>query len=276
MFRLANRYLEVHPRAFKVRTVFGAQLQGTTSDFIQRRVYLFGVWEPNLTHWIANRLEPGDTFVDVGANIGYYSLLASGLVGEGEIFAIEASPPIYAELLRHLHLNSTRNVRPINIAVSSHSGRTRLFLKQLESPGTTSMVEEEGASLQAETEMAPMTALFTKEAFSRIRLIKIDVEGAEWSVVKGLAELLEHSSLDLEILVEVNPKRIMLEGGTISELIAVFKQAGFHAYRIANDYSYEAYAKFRPQPVIALDDAIDDETEILFSRSGLADVQVSG
>lgn len=272
MFRLANRYLEVHPRPFKVRTVFGAVLQGTTSDFIQRRIYLFGVWEPNLTHWIAKRLGPGDTFVDIGANIGYYSLLASGLVGEGEVFAIEASPAIYAQLLQHLRLNSALNVTPINIAVSSQSGRTRLYLKQLDSPGTTSMVQEEGASLQAESEMAPMTALFTRDAFSRVRLIKIDVEGAEWSVVKGMADLLGHANAGLEVLVEVNPKRTMLEGGTISDLIGVFTQAGFHAYRITNDYSYEAYAKFQPQSVVALDHAIVDETEILFSRLGLADL----
>ncbi|SCF63177.1 hypothetical protein GA0115259_100393 [Streptomyces sp. MnatMP-M17] len=66
-----------------VRSRFGARFAVDTQDLIQRYIYLFGVWEPHMTRWLRGRLEPGDTFVDVGANIGYYSVLASQLVGDG-------------------------------------------------------------------------------------------------------------------------------------------------------------------------------------------------
>src|SRR4051794_26991463 len=67
--------------AFRSRTIFGAKITGDTADLIQRYIYFFGVWEPDITAWLRSALKPGDCFVDVGANIGYYTLLASQVVG---------------------------------------------------------------------------------------------------------------------------------------------------------------------------------------------------
>ena len=81
------------PHTFACRTRFGGVMTGNTEDLIQRHLYFFGNWEPNISAWIASRLQRGDCFVDIGANIGHYSLLASNLVGdEGCVVAIEAAP----------------------------------------------------------------------------------------------------------------------------------------------------------------------------------------
>ncbi len=63
-------------------TTFGATLRVNASDIVGKHLYYFGVWEPTITKWIAERLKPGDCFVDVGANLGYYTLLASKIVGQ--------------------------------------------------------------------------------------------------------------------------------------------------------------------------------------------------
>ena len=73
-------YFQYAKFPFSTRTLFGGQFTGNTVDVIQRFIYYFGIWEPALTYWIRNRLKPGDVFVDVGANIGYFTVLASGLV----------------------------------------------------------------------------------------------------------------------------------------------------------------------------------------------------
>jgi hypothetical protein len=115
-------------RPFVARTVFGAALAGRTKDLIQRHIFYFGVWEPNLTSFLASRLRDGDVFVDVGANIGYFSLLASRLVGRhGKVVAIEASPNIFAMLSANLARNGAANVEAINIAVSDRVGTTQLL-----------------------------------------------------------------------------------------------------------------------------------------------------
>src|SRR6266511_4042352 len=75
-----------------VVTKRGVRLLVETDDLIQGYIYLFGVWEPNITDWIRRTLLPGDTFVDVGSNIGYYSTLAARLVGSaGSVVAIDGS-----------------------------------------------------------------------------------------------------------------------------------------------------------------------------------------
>src|SRR5882757_4827335 len=109
-----NPILRQYPRRRIVRARFGARFAVDTQDLIQRYIYMFGVWEPHMTRWLQSRLRPGDTFVDVGANIGYYSILASRLVGdEGRVVALEASPAFHQQLLKQVRLNEGRNVRAV-------------------------------------------------------------------------------------------------------------------------------------------------------------------
>jgi FkbM family methyltransferase len=253
-------------------TTFGVAFEGVTSDFIQQRLYLFGIWEPNLTHWITNRLKSGDTFIDVGANIGYYTLLASRLVKEGAVWAIEASPAIHKDLCHHLELNGATNVRTVNAALASKRERVQLFQRWEHNPGATTMFAEPESKLMAETDAIPLTDLLSPEEFAKVRMIKIDVEGAEWSVAQGMASLLSHAAPDLELLVEASPQR---GGYESSSLIKAFTDHGFNAYRLDNDYSYRAYASPKPRRLSVLDPDLRSETEIVFSRANLTGVQVT-
>src|SRR5439155_18352535 len=104
-------------RDFDCRTRYGSRMLGNTQDLIQRHIYYFGNWEPNISAWIGATLKRGDCFVDVGANIGHYSLLASAIVGlEGSVVAIEAAPWIHALLDRHVALNRRPNIRTVPVA----------------------------------------------------------------------------------------------------------------------------------------------------------------
>jgi hypothetical protein len=104
--RIVDPYLAWEPRAFRARTAFGFHVEGDSKDLIQQWVYYFGIWEPALTTWIRRRLRRGDLFVDVGANIGYFALLASKAVGRsGRVVAIEASAVIFDSLRRNIVAN---------------------------------------------------------------------------------------------------------------------------------------------------------------------------
>src|SRR5262249_10578177 len=97
--KVVNPHFAWQSHEFVATTVFGTRLAGNTIEILQQYVYYFGMWEPNLTRWIWERLRPGDTFIDVGANIGYFSLLAAKRVGAtGRVVAIEASPKIFSAL----------------------------------------------------------------------------------------------------------------------------------------------------------------------------------
>ena len=113
--------------------VLGSEFVCFLPDLIQRQIYLFGIWEPDITSFVKRRLAPGDNFIDVGSHVGYYAALASEIVGTtGRVVAIEASPLIYKMLLSNLRLNGRwRNIRGINVAVSASEERLAVYRPQL-------------------------------------------------------------------------------------------------------------------------------------------------
>src|SRR5262249_8755716 len=136
-----------HPRRRVVDTLDGTRLAVDTQDLIQRYVYLFGVWEPHLTAWLRGRLRPGDTFVDVGANVGVFSVLASRLVGErGRVVSIEASPVFHERLLRQAELNGCGNLRAVNAAVADSRRTLTFVLASSRNMGANSIVPYDGVA----------------------------------------------------------------------------------------------------------------------------------
>src|SRR5205814_351485 len=100
------------------RTRFGSVMKIDTRDAIQRFVYFFGVFEPTITKYLMESLRRSDIYIDIGANVGYHSLLASKLVGPtGKVFAFEASPSIFQILTENLQANHATNVVAFNLAV---------------------------------------------------------------------------------------------------------------------------------------------------------------
>lgn len=119
----------IGPFQADVVTAWGARWTCRLSDHIQFWIYLLGIWEPDITAFVRRRLAPGDTFVDVGAHVGYYTVLASGLVGEsGRVVAVEPSPRNFGLLTANLALdNRRRNVRAVNMAAASQRGTVDIW-----------------------------------------------------------------------------------------------------------------------------------------------------
>jgi hypothetical protein len=97
----------------------GIRMRCRLPDVIQMYVYLFGTWEPDLAGLLRRRLRPGDTFIDVGANIGCMTALAGRLVGpRGTVVAIKPCPAAIAALQETVARNDLTNVRLVACAVS--------------------------------------------------------------------------------------------------------------------------------------------------------------
>jgi FkbM family methyltransferase len=259
---------------FEASTRFGARLRGNTQDFIQRHVYYFGLWEPNLTAFLARRLRPGDVFIDVGANIGYFALQAARLLGPtGSVVAIEASPSIYDMLTRNLALNGARNVRAVNVAVADRPSMLQLFRGPIDNCGGTSLVVDgtPGSTFECVVRAEPLGEIVSAEEWRRARLVKIDVEGAEADVVAGMLPLLARAPRDLELVVEIAPDMLEKQGKRPEDVLKIFRAAGFHAYRIENDYTAASYLNpataRRPTRIT---EPLVTQTDVVFSRTDAA------
>lgn len=261
------------PETRLARTRAGQKFYADTGDLIQSYLYLFGVWEPNLTHWLSRTLNPGDTFIDVGANIGYYTALAARLVGaEGHVAAIEPAPEFAAAIRANLELNGCRNVRLVNAAASDGPRRLDFYQPNRFNRGNTTSVLA-GAALDTRPrprfsiDSDALPELLTATELRRARLVKIDVEGAEYSVVRGLLPALSSMRSDVELVIEVNPELLAAQGQTAADLVAVLAEHGFCAYRMPNGYCVSDYLPRRPPaPPGRWRSAITELSDYVFSR----------
>ncbi len=259
-----------YPATAVAQTRHGSRFLVHTSDIIQRYLYMFGTWEPHLSAWIRRRLKTGDTFVDVGANIGYYTMLASQRVGPtGRVVAIEPSPRFLPHLRAAVQLNQADNVRTVSYAVAAEPGQVEMYMADPGNPGGTSMVKPRLVHASFHTSAMPLAAIVTPAEIRSARLIKIDVEGAEAAAVQSLSPLLDLLRPDAELIIEVTPRTLAKQGLDVQDVITPLRQAGFHTYRIVNDYDATTYpaAIDAPEPPRRWERQVTEMSDLVFSRT---------
>ena len=257
--------------ALEATTRFGARMNVRFPDSIQSFVYFFGVWEPAITAYLTQALTAGDIVIDIGANVGYDTLLASHLIGcNGHVHAIEASPHVYRLLTQNLALNRTANVTPYHVAVCATDCQVPVFLHGGENLGGTTIVpavaRRRHVTLETTVPGRPLPAIVPEAAILAARLIKIDVEGAEWPVIQGFAHLLPRLSARTELLIEVSAEGLLDHGTSILAFLRLFREAGFAPFSIGNRYTVDPYLETAPEPPQTLTDQAFDQLDILFRR----------
>jgi FkbM family methyltransferase len=155
--------------------------------------FIFGTYESTCYKKLTENLGVGLVGVDIGANLGYFSILMGRLVGEsGRIFAFEPMPDTYESLCKNISLNHLSNTSTVNAAVSDKAGSIRLFTEpSAKLSKTASMV---GYRLEGERGVTIVPSIRLDDYFSATSclpsLIMMDVEGAELSVLNGARQLI--------------------------------------------------------------------------------------
>jgi FkbM family methyltransferase len=262
-----NRALKRHPRPFRAaRTAAGFTVDGDTADLIQRYLYVFGTWEPDISHWLTDHLRPGDVVVDIGANIGYFSLLAASRVGPtGRVLAFEPVPSI-ADLLAD---NVRRNDLPVDVhrvVVGDVAGTTEIFKSAGSNIGRSGTAGGDGTVSEGRVPVVCAADAIDKELWDRIRFIKIDVEGDERRVLRGLEPLLAALPADAAVFVEVTPADLEARGESADELMATMRNLGFAAFAVPNSYKAEQYARYTRQHPTPLRETPRTQTDVIFVR----------
>ena len=224
-------------------TSFGAVLTCRLPDLIATYIWVFQEWEPDLTRFIASRLRDGDVFIDVGANIGYYSLLAAGPVGVGGgVVAVEASSAMFGELHHNVVVSDHGDrIREVNMAAAAKTGTSTVFTGPRHNAGMTTTVPSRGLHAESTVEAKPLEEILTFQEITSARLIKIDVEGAEPDVLAGMHNIIGTLRDDAEIVVELSPQWWPDRQLTPADVLRPFVEAGFHVYAMANSYAAWRY-----------------------------------
>jgi len=200
------------------------------NKLIFKLLYLLSI--PDLTKPFKEIIKPGMIVIDIGANIGYYSLVASMLVGKnGKVIAFEPELKNYAKLCKNIKFSKYSNIIPINKALSDKDGKIKLFINKNDASdhrtynpaGNRNAIEINAAMLD--------TFLSQKDYGCKVDFIKIDVQGFESFVLKGMNQIIKKNP-NLKIITEFWPNGLREAGSSPKKFLEDLEKYGFKFFEI--------------------------------------------
>ena len=196
----------------------------------ERRTYFSGSYYQNeLEYLYPLILRRGDQYLDIGANIGMTSLMASSLIGqEGKGFAFEPNPEAFERLSRHFELNHTLNLEPIPLALSNQEADVDLVLPPGNSGLGSLAIVHNGSGRSFKVRTTTGHSYLERLDPNKPTVIKIDVEGHEVKALKGIEEVLAWP--DVAIVAEVIDVMLRRAGDSADALIELLETHGFRPF----------------------------------------------
>ncbi len=252
---------------FPVRVFFDRQLSAYMAvnlrDWGGRWYYFTGKYFDQMNQLLIHKLlGEGDTYIDIGANVGVHTITASRVVGErGFVIAIEPHPTTFSYLKAHLVINRITNVSSRNVGLSDSAGELELSSAN-ERSGAFSFRSVAQRRHIVKVPVVVGDQIIDKSLLRNRVLVKVDTEGFEHHVLRGLKELMCYK--EIGFVIEVTDLWLRETGSSAAELYAELKEQGFQAYNLRLVYSWL-------RPVLALEPSSVpplNQRDILFVRAG--------
>jgi FkbM family methyltransferase len=234
LYYFVQRYIFCNKFLIAINPKYGVKLRFKTEDAVGRCIYKTGTYERVLTNYLTRYIpfEERDIFVDVGANIGWYSLVMSKVMPPTcRIYAFEPDQ-LNSEILRqNRDLNRCSNLEIITKALGEESGRATLFLYPDKNRGRHSMIPLGGNDEQRTIEVVSLDDYFKEQGVdvTKIKLLKIDIEGFEYPALLGAKMALQNIP---NVLMEYSPEYMEKGGFEPLKLIELMEELNFNAHRI--------------------------------------------
>lgn len=219
-------------KGLAVRRVLGHTMHLDLNDRgVCLPIYLNGIYEPEETILFRDLVKPGMVVVDIGAHVGYYTLIAAAGVGQqGRVFAFEPHPSNYSLLVRNVETNRYRNVITIPNAVSDRSGSLRLF-EGWANTGDHRIYDTCDGRPWINVRSTTLDEFFSDWGEDRVDVIKMDIQGAEGAAFRGMTNVVQNNQ-NLRIISEFWPLAIEGFGYSSRGVLDTFAEHGFRFYLI--------------------------------------------
>lgn len=244
--------------------VQGWRLEWHPTVWYMIRKWAMGRYEPHVLDRFSAHVEPGMHIVDVGANFGIYSLVASGqLEGDGQVWAFEPNPTVYEILARNVEENELSDVvETVRRAVSDEDGEQIYQVDpRLSGTGEIQSGDNSRARFYEEhrVETVRLDTYFAEQGWPEADLVKMDVEGHEFAVLDGMRELSKRNP-QMELVLEYGLDHLERAGVEPADLIARLKDLGFDSFEIVD---------FEEPVMLDLPDDLDELASLVAGRGSL-------
>ncbi len=226
---LLNRFVLGRERLTARADHFDLRLRVRSRDVIGRHIYKYGSHERETTEFLIGNLDlaDGDVIFDVGANIGWYSLILDRIAGatRTDIYAFEPDPENFALLAENVESNRAAHVHPEQLGVSDRQGSFELHLFGGSNRGRHSMLPiHDGETIEIAT--VTLDGFWQAEALGerRPRFLKMDIEGFELNALRGAAGVLARCPT---VMLEYSPRYMRAAGIEPGDLLALMQAQGF-------------------------------------------------
>jgi len=212
----------------------GCRMQLDLHEQVSRMIYFLGTHEPNETALVERILQPDWVVIDIGAQIGFYTLLIAHKLDPsmGRVYSVEANPRTYQRLRYHVMTNELHHVTVMNRAIGEESGTVDLYPGPDHNTGLSSVHERKRGIVPVTVSQITLDELVHKYGLRRCDLIKIDVEGAEGGVLRGGRRTLER--FKPRLLIELNKPMLERSGTSPATLAVSLSDLGYKFYDVAN------------------------------------------
>jgi FkbM family methyltransferase len=179
--RLTHKYLDIE-------LIYNVKIRCYPDSYSAAAALYCGLYDYNEMNFLLRYLRGNDAFLDIGANVGIYTLLAASKIQSGSVYSFEVLPKNYNRLIQNLQLNQFQQVKPYAIAVSDFTGTTALNIAEGDSmPFITNNATDNTITVTTDT----LDNLLQYESVANLTLAKMDIEGAEILALKGAISLLK-------------------------------------------------------------------------------------
>ncbi|HVA96930.1 MAG TPA: FkbM family methyltransferase [Candidatus Acidoferrales bacterium] len=206
------------------------------------------IWEPYETKIIKRKIKKGDIVVDIGAHIGYYTLIAASIVGDkGKVYAFEPDPSNFHLLKKNINVNGYTNVVTVNKAVSNKNGNKRLYLND-ENRGDHRVFDSGDKRKSIAIAVVTLDDFF-KDKKETIDFMKMDIQGSEVFAMKGARKIVDKSK-KIKFITEFMPFELDQSGSSAEEYLRLLKNNKFKIYRL--DEVREKLIPINPEKLLRL------------------------
>lgn len=225
-----------------VQTKYGFKIYVNPLDsIVSQQIKESGVWADTEAYLLQQQLKKGDVVADLGANIGYMTLLASKLVGKkGKVYAFEPDKENFALLKKSVSLNHATNVVLNNVAVGDVVGKIKLFINE-ENKGDHRVFDSGDGRKSVEVATTSLDAYFAPMRH-KVDFIKMDIQGFEEKAYVGMRKILEKNR-NIKIVFEFWPYGLKLAGSNPKKILSLLHGYGFKLFDV-DEYT----VKFAPIP----------------------------